>query len=234
MQDGWSRLGPSMSRKRGTAPIDPLTLTSLRGFYVSDTGTTIVTGVSQWNDQSGAGNHLVQAVGASQPALTAGAINGFPALNFDGTDDSMQVAFALTQPTTIFLVMQNDTNVVNQDITDGITTPVSMALEQSGAGNMRIRAGALGTGVAAATGSFFLATCIFNGASSVLSINEDPGTEFAGNAGASAGDGLRLGGRQDASNFADCMIAEVAIMAAIATAAERAGYRARCAARYGF
>jgi hypothetical protein len=38
----------SLSRSR-VPPIDPLTLTSLRGWYKSDTGITIVTGVSQWN-----------------------------------------------------------------------------------------------------------------------------------------------------------------------------------------
>ncbi len=38
--------------------------------------------VSQWADQSGAGNNALQATNGSQPTLVSGAINGQPAINF--------------------------------------------------------------------------------------------------------------------------------------------------------
>jgi hypothetical protein len=45
--------------------------------------------VSEWRDQSGLGNHLVQATSVSQPVLLPGQVNGLPVLRFDGSNDSM-------------------------------------------------------------------------------------------------------------------------------------------------
>ncbi len=53
----------------------------------ADEGTTIATGVSNWEDQSMAGNDVVQAAGTSQPALTPNGLNFRPVLTFDGGDD---------------------------------------------------------------------------------------------------------------------------------------------------
>lgn len=39
----------------------------LEAWYKADTGVTVATGVSQWDDQSGAGHHLLQATAANQP-----------------------------------------------------------------------------------------------------------------------------------------------------------------------
>ena len=41
--------------------------------------------VSQWNDQSGSGNHAVQTQAVNQPLLVAGAMNGKPVLRFDAS-----------------------------------------------------------------------------------------------------------------------------------------------------
>jgi len=64
---------------------------SLVAEYWSDLGTTIVTGVSAWADQSGvSGVPWVQATDASQPALDpTGWVDGGPAIVFDGTADFM-------------------------------------------------------------------------------------------------------------------------------------------------
>lgn len=40
--------------------------------------------VSAWQDLSGRGNHLTQAIAGSRPTLTATAPGGGPALSFDG------------------------------------------------------------------------------------------------------------------------------------------------------
>ena len=112
---GWR----SANRRTVVAPINPLSLTSLRAWFKSDTGTTIATGVSAWADQSGNGNNLVQATGSLQPALTSNAINGLPALTFDGADDTMTVAFALVQPSTVFFVMRPIALVASRTFVDG-------------------------------------------------------------------------------------------------------------------
>jgi len=46
----------------------------------SDLGVTIATGVSQWNDLSGRGNHVVQATGANQPARVLNVLDGHAAI----------------------------------------------------------------------------------------------------------------------------------------------------------
>jgi hypothetical protein len=45
--------------------------------------------VSRWSDQSGSGTHAVQPDPRSQPTLVPDAINGFPALAFDGSGSFM-------------------------------------------------------------------------------------------------------------------------------------------------
>ncbi len=226
----WSPFGWSTTTRRGFSPAQ---LTSLRGWWKSDAGVTIATGVSSWLDQSGNGNTLLQATGAAQPALTAGAINGLPALTFDGTDDSMRAVFTLVQPETIFIVMSQVSHAQFDMMFDGSTTTNVMSLQQTVATpGMAIRAGTLvATNTNLAIGTFGLVTAIFNGASSVLQVNNT--TETTGNAGALDGAGLRLGTRGDAGgNFGNVQIAEVIVMGAVATAAERASMKAYVLARY--
>ena len=45
--------------------------------------------VSEWRDQSGLGNHLVQSILGSQPVYVGNLVNGLPVLRFDGSNDSM-------------------------------------------------------------------------------------------------------------------------------------------------
>jgi hypothetical protein len=62
--------------------------------------------VSQWSDQSGTGTNAAQATATRQPTLIANAINGLPALGFDGVDDFMTFNLPMTgfPGATIFLV----------------------------------------------------------------------------------------------------------------------------------
>ncbi len=49
--------------------------------------------VSQWNDQSGNANHayLPGTIPTAKPAFVANSVNGYPSLDFDGTDDQLWV-----------------------------------------------------------------------------------------------------------------------------------------------
>ena len=66
----------------------------LRLWLKADAGTTTGAGntVTQWDDQSGNGNHASQIVLGLAPVLTNSAVNGRPALRFDGVDDFLDVA----------------------------------------------------------------------------------------------------------------------------------------------
>jgi hypothetical protein len=62
--------------------------------------------VAAWTDHSGNNRHATQPLPACQPALVRGAVNGHPALRFDGVDDSLAFPCPVTGLTemTIFLV----------------------------------------------------------------------------------------------------------------------------------
>ncbi len=64
--------------------------------------------VSQWNDQSGNGNHAVQIQAVNQPLLVAGAMNGKPVLRFDGSGANLNY---LEIPHASSLVIRSDFSV---------------------------------------------------------------------------------------------------------------------------
>jgi hypothetical protein len=66
---------------------DPV-LSLAPALWLSDTGSN----AAQWDDISGNGRHATQAVGANQPSIVTGAINGRQVRRFDGVDDTMQFA----------------------------------------------------------------------------------------------------------------------------------------------
>ena len=100
--------------------VDPSTTAISRNGLIcwlrADQGTTLVSGkVSSWNDSSGSGNSATQATAAKRPTFTADAINGLPALLFNGTSTFLQLpspgfssftsggvtGFLVTEPTAV-------------------------------------------------------------------------------------------------------------------------------------
>ena len=69
--------------------------------------------VSQWNDQSGNGNNATITTG-TQPTVTSAAINGLPAIHFDGTSNLLEIPF-------------NPTLVANRDFTFSIVLSADVA-----------------------------------------------------------------------------------------------------------
>jgi hypothetical protein len=76
---------------------DPRRIAGISAWYDASvtSSVTIATGVSQWNDLSGNNRHVFQSTGNNQPAYT-GVINGKLALSFDGTNDKLETASAVT------------------------------------------------------------------------------------------------------------------------------------------
>lgn len=61
--------------------------------------------VTAWADQSGNEKHAAGVGGSSDPSFVASAVNGLPAVSFDGVDDRMQGGSLITSlPCTIFVV----------------------------------------------------------------------------------------------------------------------------------
>lgn len=76
----------------------PLAIQGLYGWWdASDTGsiTSSSGAVSQWDDRSGHGKHLVQATGTNQPTTGSATQNGLNALSFDTNDFFSVTSFDL-------------------------------------------------------------------------------------------------------------------------------------------
>ena len=70
---------------------------------------SIGTGVSQWNDKSGLGNHAAIGTGSLQPAFLLNQINGLSALSFNGSNRLENSSLALLGDVTIFSVTKSNT-----------------------------------------------------------------------------------------------------------------------------
>ena len=69
------------------------------------TGKVTGDAISQWDDQSGGGNHATQATAAKQPTYISDGIAGHPTVRFDGCDDTMATPLSLTAfGITVFVV----------------------------------------------------------------------------------------------------------------------------------
>lgn len=72
---------------------NPAKITSLQAWWDAADASTITKDgsnlVSAWTDKSGNSRDLAQATGTNQPTWTASVLNGFPAIDFDGTDNYM-------------------------------------------------------------------------------------------------------------------------------------------------
>lgn len=144
--------------------------------------------VSQWDDQSGNGNHLIQATATNQPAL-----QGDGSILFDGVDNYMKcVPFTLVQPETVYVLGRHVTFFNQAHWLDGEGNN-SMAIWNEGnepdinayAGN-RI---AFNSNLP--TNTYGVVAVVFNGASSVLQVNT---VIMTGDCGIDNGSGLTVGG----------------------------------------
>lgn len=96
----------------------PTDLAGLVAWWDASFGVTISTGVSELLDRSGNGNTLTQSTGSEQPAFSGNGFNGFPTLQFDGTDDFMEAAdsdsLSLDGDFTAFVVTRIDGAVITE------------------------------------------------------------------------------------------------------------------------
>jgi hypothetical protein len=113
----------------------PAQISTIAWYDADDAGTfSFGTGVniSQWNDKSGNGNHVVQATSGSQPDYdTTNTINGLPVVTFDGIDDRMDKSSLSGWPAnngtavTVMAVWRHTSNAGNRaffDISTGSLT----------------------------------------------------------------------------------------------------------------
>lgn len=201
---------------------------NLAAWYKAEAGITTVTGVSQWNDQSGNARHLAQATTTKQPAYSlAAGPNGLPALTFDGTDDFLAVAtFGLAQPATYYLLLKQISWTSGDRIFDGSTVNQGTMLQSNPGSTPDINI-ASGSNVGPisnlAVGAWGVMAAVFNGASSSVQLNL--GTPVTGDSGAANPGGLTLGADGPAAAFtlnSNIAVAEWVVYSAAHNADQRA------------
>ncbi len=191
---------------------DPLFLApgripGLELWLAADLGLSLNDGdpVTTWPDQSGNGNDAIQGVGANQPTFQDGVLNSRPVIRFDGVSEYLTSPVANPQPFTIMAIARwsvanngylIDGEIINRHI---ITGP--------DAATLRMFAGTLFNRAALPT-NWNIIICVFDGLTSIFSINNN---EATADAGARAGTELTIGiDGTEAGNPFDGDLAEMA------------------------
>ncbi len=192
-------------------------------WYDAAQGITIATGVSQWSDISGNGNHLVQGTAGAQPTFFAsGTPSGKPIVRFDGVNDDLQKAFTLAQPVTVFDVFRSVV-VGAASVHDAIYsggTGLNGSFFNDTTPQYYPFAGALGLLVASSipAGSFHYLTTVFNTTSSTHRLD---GTQVSsGSVGTNAFGGITLGASGAVTRFSNCDHAEFVAVSGVLSAVE--------------
>lgn len=158
-------------------------------WFLKGQGQTVTgSGVSQWDDLSGNGRHLLQSTDAARPALQADG-----SVLFNGTSHYLKCnAFTLNQPTCVLFVGKQVSWTDGDYVWDG-NTAATMGLAQLGATpNLSVYAGAaISTNPDLPLGTIGVISAVYNGASS--SVGVDRNAAVTGDAGAGNGGGFTLG-----------------------------------------
>jgi len=165
--------------------------------------------VSQVDDETGLGNHVVQATASKQPLWVAsGGPNNKSYVEGDGVDEFLRAAFAWTQPAHIFVVaMPSATDGINKALYDGGVNNGALFYTATST-QMACYAGAGFTEAAGGThmNTWSKIDTLWNGAASYIRRN---GVTKTGNVGANNPSGIILLMRGDqASNAGDGAFAE--------------------------
>ena len=199
-------------------------------YFMNGTGITVTgSGVSQWDDATGLGHHLLQGTDAARPALQADG-----SILFNGTSHFLKTAaFTLNQPTTVVLVFKQVSWTGNDRVFDGVVDLSGVLYQGAATPQLWLYAG---TGVASnsnlSVGSVGVAQAVFSGAASLLQINNT--TPTTGNAGAGNMGGFTLGaGGTAGTTFSHIQAYEAALFPSALSAADRARVARYSMAKFG-
>ena len=215
-------MSPRLLRPRAVGGFNPKQISGLAAWYdaADSASITIQTGVQQWADKSGNGRNLVQNTTNNQPLHGSVTLNGKPAVTFDGSNDSMRVAFTLNQPYMMFSVFRydSDSSATGPRLFDGRSGSGSRSgevFQNSISSQIGLFAGTsfnllLASPDSNAMFSFNVWDFAFNGASSAIRLRTNAVTA-TGNVGANNLSGLTMGanGNATAGQFSNASVAEL-------------------------
>lgn len=188
-------------------------------------------GVSQWDDQSGNGRHLLQGTDAARPALQEDGT-----ILFNGTSHYLKTnAFTLNQPACVIVVLKQ-VSWTNGDILCDGDSANTMLVYQTGSSpqfnassdNGTTRVGLNGN---LAVGSAGVLAVVFNGASSSSRVNNT--TPVTGSVGSNNAGGFTLGARAAGTTPSNIQVYETVIFPIAPSTAQLDRLIAGLMARHG-
>jgi len=72
--------------------------------------------VSSWTDESGNSNNATQGTGANQPTFLTNQVNSLPAVDFDGSNDNLDLTSHITTSDFTFLAVYNHNNTTQDGV----------------------------------------------------------------------------------------------------------------------
>jgi len=193
--------------------------------------------VSQWNDQSGNANNAVNATNATQPTLTSSAINGLPAVHFDGSSQLLEIPYNSTlvanRDFTFYIVLSTD--VADPGVVQG---PLSLCYTNvpghfdfqiarttgklSFLRGNRYGLSSFASTAAVTPGQYYLVSFVMRGTNATAYLNGSFSGRSAFTTGIfTVGNAVRLGVRQDAATKFRGNIAEAILIRGAISDAER-------------
>ena len=201
-------------------------------WFLKGQGQTVTgSGVSQWDDLSGNGRHLLQGTDSARPALQADG-----SVLFNGTSHYLKCnAFTLNQPEWVVWVGKQ-VSWTNGDIfCDGNATGTLYINQASSSPNITASANnsttTVGLNAGLAVGSVGVVSAVFNGASSSLQVNR--AAAVTGDVGAGNAGGLTLGARASGSANSNISTSELIVFPFAPTAEQQSRIIAGLMARHG-
>lgn len=172
-------------------------------------------GISQWNDSSGNGRHLLQGTDAARPAGQADG-SGL----FNGTSHFLKTAsFTLNQPTWVVMALKQVSWAADARIFDGNTYQACVLYQKTSTPRIGTYAGSFGPDTTSlAVGATGIISVVYNATSSSLIVGSGSGS--TGNVGAGNAGGFTLGANGNNLQFANIQVYEVAIFPIAPSAAQ--------------
>jgi hypothetical protein len=185
----------------------------------ADKGTTIATGVSQWNDQSGNGHNVTQSTGSKQPTLNASDsnYNYQSTLSFASANAQVMLssAWSNNQPTTIFVVGNMSGSNGGEAFFDWTSTELTIYNGNSGT-HVVAYAGVGVSGTISSTSVPAAYAAIYNTTSSSIYQNNSQIALATGDAGSSNGTGqMSVGALVGTVDFLNGKIAEMLVYSGV-------------------
>ncbi len=187
-------------------PIFHLDATAIEGLVNNDL-------IEKWEDKSAGAYHVEQNISNNKPRYHIDALNGRPAVYFDGSSFMENIDLEVSQPFTVFAVAKSDGNLNNAYILDS-SIEEGVALGYSDTDKWLMWAGAILKG-GSTNDNLSLWRAYYSGEDSALKIVQEENTftpitsgdeEFINNK-----DGIVIGGSYDNNKHWEGYIAEIII-----------------------